>query len=218
MRYTIDELISRYPLLESCKEDIAKAANIIVNCFKSNHKLLVAGNGGSAADADHIVGELMKSFAKKRPIDEELRTRIDSIVSKEESDFICDSLENGFPCIALHNHGALNTAFSNDVMGGYKLVYAQQILNYGLAEDVFLAISTSGNSMNIYYAAIIAKAKGMKVILLSGKNGGIIKSVADVAIIVPHNETFKIQELHLPIYHWICLYIEDCFFGDKKSS
>lgn len=218
MNYTIEELISRYPILESCMEDIQNAADSVVNCFKSNHKLLIAGNGGSASDADHIVGELMKSFCRKRPLSEELLAKINSIVSSEESRFICSSLESGFPCIALHNHSALNTAFNNDVHDGYKLMYAQQILNYGVAGDVFLAISTSGNSTNVYYAAVIAKAKGMKVIALSGKTGGILKSLADVAIVVPCDETFKIQELHLPIYHWICSYVEEYFFGNKKLS
>lgn len=211
MRSKIKELIARYPILISCEEDILNSYFVLENSYINKGKLLIAGNGGSASDADHIVGELMKSFKKRREISGELQEnlkRIDSFTGAQ----LIDKLQQGLPAIALNNHQSLNTAFINDVINGGEFIYAQQVLGYGNSNDVLLAISTSGNSKNVYYACVMAKAKGMKIIALSGKDGGLLKNIADINIIVPSNETYLIQELHLPIYHWLCLMLEDRFF------
>lgn len=210
-QYGIDELIEKYPSLSICKKNILEAFEILVQCFLSGHKLLIAGNGGSSADADHIVGELMKGFKKSRRINEDLARRIieiDPVHGKELS----ESLQQGLPAIALHNHQALNTAFINDVYYGGSLTFAEQVLGYGQCGDVLLAISTSGNSQNVFNACVVAKAKGLMIIGLTGKDGGQLKNISDVTIIAPSSETFEIQEYHLPIYHLLCLMLEEKFF------
>ena len=207
----LDELIKRYPILERVREDIEAVYGILERCYENGGKLLIAGNGGSAADAEHIVGELMKGFVKRRPVTEEMKEALekaDPVRGKELS----EKLQGGLPAIALVDHAALSTAFANDVDG--MLSYAQQVNGYGKAGDVFLGISTSGNAENVMYAAVTAKAKGMKVIGLTGKTGGKLAKIADVAIIVPEQETYKIQELHLPIYHALCLMLEDRFYAE----
>lgn len=209
--YTIDDLIKRYPELAICKESIQKAYEVLVECFEKGHKLLIAGNGGSCADSEHIVGELMKGFKDSRRVPNELADKliaVDPIRGKE----LAERLQMGLPAIALDGHQGLNTAFVNDVENGGLLTYAQQINGYGEEGDVFLGISTSGNSKNVMYGVVTAKAKGMKVIGLTGKDGGELAKNADVAIIAPSNETFMIQEYHLPIYHCLCLMLEEKFF------
>ncbi|BCZ47103.1 phosphoheptose isomerase [Clostridium gelidum] len=205
----IELLIKRYEVLQSIKEQIANAYFILEDSFKNGGKLLIAGNGGSAADAEHITGELMKSFKKKRKVSAEFAKKLIEIDSKGGEE-LAVKLQEGLPTIALSNHAALTTAYLNDVDG--LLCFAQQVNGYGKNIDIFLGISTSGNSNNILYAAITAKAKGMKVIGLTGRDGGRLKDVSDVSIIVPENETYIIQELHLPIYHCWCLMLEDRFF------
>lgn len=209
----IEDLINRYPTLKPCKNDIQKAFDALRDCFKSGHKLLVAGNGGSSADAEHIVGELMKGFKKKRNIDKSLANSLASL-DKEVGALLSEKLEQGLPAIALHNHQSLNTAFMNDVHNGGDYLFAQQVLGYGNKGDVFLGISTSGNAQNIYNAAVTAKAKGLRVVALTGKSGGKLKEISDISIVAPEQETFIIQELHLPIYHALCLMLEDFFFKD----
>ncbi len=212
MEYNVNDLIKRYPVLESCKESILEAYKILEKSYESGHKLLIAGNGGSCSDSEHIVGELMKGFISKRPLNDDIKKKmcdIDPQIGKE----LGDKLQAGLPAIALDNHQALNTAFTNDVENGGLLAYAQQVMGYGNEGDVFLAITTSGNSKNIINACVAAKAKGMKIIGLTGKNGGLLKNIADVTIIAPSNETFMIQELHLPIYHCLCLMLENHFFN-----
>ena len=209
--YNIETLVKRYPQLEVCKNSIEEAYNILCECFSTGHKLLIAGNGGSCADADHIVGELMKGFKKKRPVEDDFSKLLSSINEPLGSE-LGEKLQKGLPAIALHNHQGLNTAFINDVPNGGLLMYAQQILTYGEEGDVFLAISTSGNSKNIAYANVVAKAKGVKIIGLTGQNGGLLNDIADVIIKAPSNETFMIQEYHLPIYHCLCLMLEERFF------
>ncbi len=207
----IDELCARYPVLAVCKNDIEKAAKILIESFESGRKLLVAGNGGSCADSDHISGELLKSFVKKRRPSAEL---IDSIrkINPETGDYLSDKLQGSLPVIALTNNTALMTASLNDVDG--NIMFAQQVNGYGKKGDVFLGISTSGNSMDIVYPAVVAKAKGLKTIALTGKDGGKLKGIADICIVVPENETFKIQELHLPVYHALCLEVEEYFWRE----
>ena len=211
MKYEIAELIKRYPSLDSCKDSILDSLKVLKDCYKSGHKLLIAGNGGSSADADHIVGELMKSFKECRKVDSDLLKEV-SKYDVDLSKCFENSLQKGLPAIALHNHNGLNTAFINDVANGGELMYAQQLLVYGEKDDVFLAISTSGNSKNVYAAAVLAKAKGMKVVSLTGEGGGKLAKLADIAIKAPTKETFIVQEYHLPIYHFLCLNLEEEFF------
>lgn len=176
---------------------------------------MIAGNGGSAADSDHIVGELMKSFVKRRKIsgDTARKIRESGTDFPEFSEALVSKLQQGLPAINLSTHSALHTAFANDV--DYGLIYAQMVLGYGKPGDVFFGITTSGNSANILEAAVVAKAIGMKTIGLTGSLGGKIKGLADVTICVPVSETFKVQELHLPVYHALCLTAEDYFFHDN---
>ncbi len=208
MQY-LEHLIERYPALAVVKTEIQQTYEVLETCFASGHKLLVAGNGGSAADADHIVGELMKGFVKSRAVSEEFAKKL-QMADTGRGEVLAKALQGTLPAIALHNHAALNTAVLNDIAG--ELLYAQQVNGYGVEGDVFLGISTSGNATDVYDAAIVAKAKGLKVVGLSGKDGGKLREIADVTIIVPEQETYKIQELHLPIYHALCLMLEERFF------
>lgn len=209
MNKFIDELIDRYPKLESIKKDIEVAYELIKNMYKDGGKLLVGGNGGSAADSEHIVGELMKGFCKKRKISTGLVEKLENI-NEDLGLELGKCLQGALKAIAITGHTGLTTAFANDV--DPNMIFAQQVYGYGDNKDILLCISTSGNSKNLIYAAITAKAKGMKVITLTGKDGGKLKEYSDISIIVPENETFKIQELHLPIYHALCLELEEFFF------
>lgn len=205
----LDNLIERYPALEVCHKDIVSAYEILENCFKNGNKLLGAGNGGSAADALHIVGELMKAFVLPRKLSSELCEAIDKTC--DHADYLKNNLQMALPAIALVGEIGLTTAYSNDVAP--DLVFAQQVLGYGNSGDVFLGISTSGNSKNIIYAAEMAKAKGMNVIGLAGKTGGKLADICDICIRVPEYETYKVQELHLPVYHALCLELENRFYS-----
>ena len=209
MNKFIDELIDRYPKLESIKKDIEVAYELIKNMYKDGGKLLVGGNGGSAADSEHIVGELMKGFCKKRKISTDLAEKLENI-NEDLGLELGKCLQGALKAIAITGHTGLTTAFANDV--DPNMIFVQQVYGYGDNKDILLCISTSGNSKNLIYAAITAKAKGMKVITLTGKDGGKLKEYSDISIIVPENETFKIQELHLPIYHALCLELEEFFF------
>lgn len=207
----IKELVSRYPALEKCEAEIRAAFGLLKNCYEAGGKLLVCGNGGSCADSDHICGELLKSFVKKREVEKSLFEKI-SEVDSEAGDFLAARLQGSLPAISLCAHSALMTACLNDVDG--NALFAQQVMGFGNAGDVFLGISTSGNSKDVIYAAALAKAKGLKTIGLLGKDGGRLAKICDVSIIVPENETFKIQEFHLPIYHALCLQIEENFWKE----
>ena len=206
----IESLVSRYPQLLSCCDDILKAYHIMEEAYASDHKLLIAGNGGSAADSEHIAGELMKRFKTPRPVPCDFAEKLKTI-DPERGPGLAKNLERGLMAIPLVAHEALSTAYINDVDG--LGVFAQQLYGFGRPGDVFLGISTSGNSKNIMSATVVARALGIKVIGLSGEKGGELASVADVAIRVPETETYKIQELHLPVYHTWCLMLEDRFFG-----
>jgi len=205
----IQQLIQRYPTLEIVKSEISSAFDIIANSFSNGGKLLIAGNGGSASDAEHIAGELMKTFAKKRNLPESFIADIKK-VDAEIAEYLIPRMQPGLPTIALSGHASLNTACINDIDG--NITFAQQVYGYGKETDVLLAISTSGNSKNILYAAAVAKVKKLKIIALTGGSGGELKKVADVSIIVPETETWKIQELHLPVYHCLCQMLENYFF------
>lgn len=205
----LEELIGRYPILESIKAQIEEAYHVLEDCYSHGGKLLIAGNGGSCADAEHIVGELMKGFVKPRHVSEAFAKKL-AEADPERGEELAGKLQGGLPAIALTGHNGLSTAYLNDVDG--NLIFAQQTYGYGREGDVLLGISTSGNSKNIMYAMATAKALGMKTIGLTGRDGGLLKHAADVCIVVPEKETFKIQELHLPVYHALCLMLEERFF------
>ena len=206
----IDELIRRNPVLESCRTDLAAAVETICEGYRTKHKLLVCGNGGSAADAEHIVGELMKGFLLPRKLDAAMQKKMQQ-VCPAEADYFMENLQGTLPAISMVNQVALNTAFANDQAP--DLSFAQQLLGMGDEGDVLLGISTSGNSTNVIYAVQMAKVKGVKSIVLTGKKGGKLKPLADICICVPDDETFRIQELHLPVYHMLCIAAENEFFG-----
>ncbi len=208
----IDRLVARYPALKCCKTNIQKAYQVMVQCFESGNKLLIAGNGGSCADSQHIVGELMKGFKLPRKCSAEFAEKMCKIDSTRGLE-LAEKLQGGLPSIALTDHQALNSAYVNDVQNGGLLTYAQQVYGYGRNGDVLIGISTSGNSQNIMNAVVVAKAIGMRVIGLTGVHGGELAKIADVAIKAPETETYLIQELHLPIYHCLCLMLEEKFFG-----
>ena len=214
MNKQLELLIERYPALSVCKDDIEKVYEVLEECFATGHKLLIAGNGGSCSDGEHIAGELMKGFKLQRKCSEEFAERLKSI-DEERGAELAGKLQGGLPTIALDNHQALNTAYINDVANGGLLTYAQQVYGYGKDGDVLLGISTSGNSKNVAYATVVARALGMKVIGLTGAKGGNLANVADVAIKVPETETYMIQELHLPVYHCLCLMLEERFFSGE---
>lgn len=209
MKY-MDLLIKRYPSLESAKGNIIAAYLLLEECYENDGKLLVAGNGGSAADAEHIVGELMKGFKMPRKPEMDFAEKL-MAENRELGSVLAENLQGALPAIALDGHPALSTAYMNDCEP--LLCFAQQINGYGKAGDVFLGISTSGNSKNILFAATTAHAKGMKVIGLTGEKDSKLDDISDVCIKVPHTETYMIQELHLPIYHCLCLMLENKFFS-----
>lgn len=206
----IDLLIERYPILEECRQSLIDAYLIMEEAYEGDHKLLIAGNGGSAADSEHIAGELMKRFKTPRPVTPELAEKLKAIDPERGAD-LAQNLERGLMAIPLVAHEALSTAYINDVDG--LGVFAQQLFGFGRPGDVFLGISTSGNSKNVMSATVVARALGIKVIGLTGAKGGELAQVADVVVKVPETETYMIQELHLPVYHCWCLMLEDKFFG-----
>lgn len=205
----LDELTSRYPVLEAVKGDILKAYEILRDCYAGGGKVLIAGNGGSCADSEHIVGELMKGFVKRRPVSDEFAAALKTADTRRGGE-LASSLQGGLPAISLTGHTGLATAFLNDVNG--EMIYAQQLYGYGKKGDVFIGISTSGNAENIMYAVAVARASSIRTIGLTGKDGGKMAGACDCTIVAPSNETFKIQELHLPIYHTLCLMLEEHFY------
>lgn len=205
----IELLIQRYPVLESCVADIQMAFDLLKASYEKQGKLLVCGNGGSAADAEHIVGELMKGFKNPRKLSETAAVALQS-VDTEMGEVLGQNLQGALPAIALDGHVALSTAYMNDCAP--LLCFAQQVNSFGEVGDVLLGISTSGNSQNVLYATVTAKAKGLRVIGLTGAKESKLSAMADVCIRVPQTETYMIQELHLPVYHCLCLMLEDYFF------
>lgn len=210
----IDLLIERYPVLEVCKDSIINSYLILEECYTNGGKVLIAGNGGSAADSEHIVGELMKAFKLPRLLPENYKNKLKK-VNEELGSTLAESLQCALPAIALDGHIALSTAYMNDCEP--LLCFAQQVNGFGNENDVFIGISTSGNSKNVLYAAVCAKAKGLKVIGLTGEKDSKLSELADICIKAPSKETYMIQELHLPIYHCLCLMLEDKFFGEVNE-
>lgn len=198
-----NSLFERYPMLNDCKADIRKVFELMAECYNGDGKLLCCGNGGSAADCDHLVGELMKGFLKKRPL------------SENEKNSFCgskaaDNIQKGLPAISLCAHSALMTAFSNDESPDF--VFAQQVYSYAKENDILFAFSTSGNSANVVYAVEAAKAAGIKSVGITGKNESKLSALCDVCIRLPETETYKIQELTLPVYHCLAAMVEEEFF------
>lgn len=206
----LDELIWRYPQLEPLKLKIGEAANRLIACYEQGNKVLVCGNGGSCSDSDHIVGELMKGFENMRPVGDKLKNELTEIAG-ERGIYLAGKLQQALPAISLTAHSALISAVSNDTDA--SLIFAQQVVGYGNEGDVLIGISSSGNSQNVIDALIIAKAKQLFIIGLTGDAGGMMKSFCDILINVPEKRTAFVQELHLPVYHTLCMIIENHFFG-----
>ncbi len=200
MNYVLDT-VKRYPVLEICADEIQAAVDAISTMYEKGNKLLLCGNGGSCSDCEHISGEFLKGFLKKRPYEENELDLDEDILSK---------LQKGIPAIPLTSLTASLSAFNNDV--DPTLNYAQLVQSLGNMGDVFLGISTSGNAKNVAAAAKTAKAKGLITIGLTGEKGGLLNDICDICIKVPESETYKIQELHLPVYHAICAQVEENFF------
>lgn len=205
----IELLVERYPSLAPIKDDIVAAYLLLAESYQNGGKLLIAGNGGSAADAEHMVGELMKSFKLRRKVENNFAQKLIA-EDQELGKVLAENLQGALPAIALDGHLSLSTAYMNDCEP--LLCFAQQVNGFGRPGDVFVGISTSGNSKNVLYAAVAARAKGMKVLGLTGANDSKLKELSDVCIQVPQTETYMVQELHLPIYHCLCLMLEDKFF------
>ncbi len=206
----LDELLRRYPVLAACRNDIGKAHQVLVDAFTRGGKLLVCGNGGSAADSDHIVGELMKGYLSRRPLPPEIRSQLGQ-ADPEVGPHLAQTLQGALPAINLSAGGALLSAFGNDVKGEHA--YAQAVYGYGRRGDVLLGLSTSGNAANVVAALCVARALGLSTIGLTGDGGGRMAGRCDVLIAVPAKRTFEIQELHLPVYHCLCAMVEAHFFA-----
>lgn len=204
-------LVDRYPALAPVRLELEKLTDAICNAYRAGGKVMIAGNGGSAADAEHIVGELMKGFCRRRPLSEEAKTALIA-ADTERGAHLGKVLQQGLPAIALTNHPALSTAFANDC--DPNAVFAQQVWGYGNKGDILIVISTSGNAENLLLAATAAHAKGMQVALLTGENGGKLAKVCDFVLRAPAKETYQVQEYHLPLYHTLCLVVENTFFPE----
>lgn len=207
MDLVLEQLIERNPGLQTCAREISEAATLLISCFGSGGKLLVCGNGGSAADAEHIVGELMKGFQKQRPLSKEEKENLEQRYPGEK---LGERLQGALPAIALGAHTALGTACAND--NGADMMFAQQVWGYGRPGDVLLALSTSGNSENVGKAVKVAHAAGMQTIGICGGTGGVLKNLCDVLVLLPESETYLVQELTLPIYHALCRMAEGYFW------
>jgi D-sedoheptulose 7-phosphate isomerase len=205
----LEELIIRYPQLKDISNKINEAAERLIRCYQQGNKVLICGNGGSSSDSDHIAGELLKGFENKRPLDDSMRNKLLSVSGKRGL-LLADKLQTGLPAISLSAHAGLVTAVVNDIDA--NLIYAQQVIGFGNPGDVMIGISTSGNAQNVIDAAITSRAKGMTVIGLTGATGGRLKSFCDLLINVPEHRTSYVQELHLPVYHTLCLMVENYFF------
>ena len=215
----LDDLLKRYPLLETLKNEILAAGECLISCYEKSGKVLVCGNGGSCSDSDHIVGELMKGFEHKRPVDERFKNKLAEI-GGERGAYLGEKLQVALPAISLTAHNALITAVANDTDA--NVIFAQQVVGYGNPGDVLIAISSSGNSQNVLDAILVAKAKGLLVIGLTGESGGKMKEICDILINVPGKRTASVQEFHLPVYHALCVMVESHLFGnfylDTKKS
>lgn len=207
----LDHLVCRYPALRPLSADVSAAAGILVQCAKSDHTIFVCGNGGSAADAEHIVGELLKGFMKKRPLPEKDRQRLLELAGEADGRYLGEKLQAGIRAVSLTAHVGLATAVINDLGG--DLVYAQQLNALARPGDVLVALSTSGNARNVALACQVAKLHGLQVIGMTGATGGRLAELADLCLKMPSKHTFEIQEYHLPVYHALCAMVEAELFG-----
>lgn len=218
MKKAVDEIFNKlfinFSELVVCREDIINTFNTLVQCYEKGGKVMICGNGGSAADSEHIVGELMKGFILKREIPFKDKERIKAIFP-EDADYLASNLQGALPAISLISQTSLSTAFINDIAS--DMVYAQQVYGYAHEDDVLIGISTSGNASNVVNAVKIAKAFGVKTIGITGKSGGMLKHLCNITIRVPAEETFRIQEYHLPVYHALCAAVEEEFFGRGRE-
>lgn len=205
----IEQLISRYLELETCVPDIQAAFQILRHCYRDGGKVLTCGNGGSAADAEHIVGELMKGYLLKRSVSEEMHAKL-SAASPQDGDYLASHLQGALPAISLVSQTSLLSAIANDTAA--DLIFAQQVYGYGREGDTLIGLSTSGNSRNVIYAVQVARALGLHTIVLTGPTGGALKSMSEVCICAPGESTPAVQEHHLPIYHVLCAMLEEEFF------
>ncbi|MBR2375400.1 MAG: SIS domain-containing protein [Clostridia bacterium] len=204
----LEELVEKYPQLQDCFTDIEKAFLLLKSCFENGGRVFTCGNGGSSADSEHIVGELLKSFKKYRPIDKKFAENLQAFGA--DGAYLCEKLEGSLPAYSLNSQTGVMTAFANDK--SWDATFAQQLYGLGSSGDCLLTMSTSGNSKNCLYAVLVGKAKGISSIALTGTGGGKLKTVADCTIAVPETETYKVQELHLPVYHCLCAMLEEEFF------
>jgi D-sedoheptulose 7-phosphate isomerase len=213
MEEAISRLLQRYPILSECADSLTQALATLTETFSAGGKLLLCGNGGSAADCDHIVGELMKGFLLPRRLNETYRKRFAAACAPEVGALLSDDLQGALPAISLCSHSALMTAIAND--NGADFVFAQQVYGLGRAGDTLLGISTSGRSRNVIYAFHVARTMGLQTIALVGRSGGMLAEVADIAVRVPADTVPAIQELHLPVYHALCSALEARFFAKE---
>ena len=207
-RQILAGMIERYPQMQANENEVLAVYEILEKCFATGHRLYLCGNGGSASDCEHIAGELLKSFKKPRPLAGDLVEGLKKCGDRGQ--VLIENLQGGLPTVSLCGHTAFSTAFQNDC--DPMFVFAQQVGAWGENGDVLLTLSTSGNSKNCIYAATVAKAKNMSVVALLGGSGGELKSLADASVVVPEKETYKVQELHLPVYHCLCAMLEEEFF------
>ena len=205
-----DELAQRRPDLTGCLGDVRRAGEVLAACFRQGGKLLVCGNGGSAADSEHIVGELMKGYRRLRPLPDEIRRKLEADWPGEGKN-LAAHLQGALPAVSLVSQTALMTAFMNDVDPG--MIFAQQVYGYGRPGDVLLGLSTSGNSANVLNALRVARTLGLHTIGMTGKGGGAMPAVCELTIRAPYERTSDIQEAHFPIYHALCAVLEDTFFS-----
>jgi D-sedoheptulose 7-phosphate isomerase len=211
MKKYVELLLERYPVLQSCQKELGAALDLLVAAYRAGNKLLVCGNGGSAADSEHMVAELMKGFLKRRPISSAHVAQLEA-ADNADGKVIAQHLQGALAAISLASPTALTSAIANDI--SYEMIFAQQVYGLGRPGDVLLGISTSGNSKNVSYAVIVAKVLGLKSIVLTGQSGGSLAPLADVAIKAPADDIAEIQELHLPVYHWLSTELEEIFFGE----
>lgn len=211
----MSELYERYPCLLKCREDIEAVRQKMINIYENGGKVLVCGNGGSCADSEHIVGELMKGFLMERSVGEKFFEKL-KMTGCEDAEYIMNHLQGALPAISLPSQSTILSAFANDVSA--EMVYAQMVYGYGSEKDLLICLSTSGNSKNVVYAARVARAKGMQCIALTGQKDSELSKICDITIRVPEIETYKVQELHLPVYHYLCVETEKYFFDTINEN
>lgn len=209
--FYMNEFKEKYPMMDYLEKDIRGLIDKVVNRLKLGGKILVCGNGGSASDSEHIVGELLKEFYIKRPVDEAFKKSLKGKVLEADFLYITECLQGAIPAVSLVSQTGFLTAYGNDV--SFDMAYAQQVYAYGKKDDVLIGLSTSGNASNLCYAAKVAKAKNILVISLTGETGGELRKLSDILLNVPAKETYKVQEYHLPLYHFICRALENEMFG-----